>query len=307
MPSRVLATLVTVGILACGCASTAGAEGHRGGSGSGRTVPGGSPATPDATPSEAVAAAAAIAGFRTEVDAAAAGFVGDVDRLQSAVDQGSLLAARSDELAAQADFDRFRLLQTGDATTASTLDELATDVGAGQTFGGLHAVERDLWTPGLTPAAATADAATDLSGLVAQAPVAEYLLAREVLDPEAIGTTAVSELGWVDGTAIPGREEQYSHLDGVDIAATVSAAHDAFGDIEPLGHQVAPTLTASVASSFDRLEAEVARLGPPATVVDGDISPATRLGLSQQVDATAAVLARLAALLVPFGTAGPPS
>jgi len=225
MPSRVLATLVTVGILACGCASTAGAEGHRGGPGSGRTVPGGSPATPDATPSEAVAAAAAIAGFRTEVDAAAAGFVGDVDRLQSAVDRGSLLAARSDQLAAQADFDRFRLLQTGDATTASTLDELATDVGAGQTFGGLHAVERDLWTPGLTPAAATADAATDLSGLVAQAPVAEYLLAREVLDPEAIGTTAVSELGWVDGTAIPGREEQYSHLDGVDIAATVSAAH----------------------------------------------------------------------------------
>jgi len=304
MPSRVLATLVTVGILACGCASTAGAEGHRGGSGSGRTVAG---EPPDATPSEAVAAAAAIAGFRTEVDAAAAGFVGDVDRLQSAVDRGSLLAARSDQLAAQADFDRFRLLQTGDATTASTLDELATDVGAGQTFGGLHAVERDLWTPGLTPAAATADAATDLSGLVAQAPVAEYLLAREVLDPEAIGTTAVSELGWVDGTAIPGREEQYSHLDGVDIAATVSAAHDAFGDIEPLGHQVAPTLTASVASSFDRLEAEVARLGPPATVVDGDISPATRLGLSQQVDATAAVLARLAALLVPFGTAGPPS
>jgi iron uptake system EfeUOB component EfeO/EfeM len=256
-----------------------------------------------ATPTENAAASAATTTFRGDLDRDASAFVTDVDLLQTAVDRGSVTQARSYELAGQADYDQFRALESGNGTTAATLDELATDVGADQSFGGLHAVERDLWSPGGT----TVEAASDISGLVAQAPVAEYLLAKEVLSPEAIGTTGVDELGWVVDMSIPGREELYSHLDDVDTTATVAAADEAFVAIKPLGHLVAPAVTAGVGASFARLLTAVHRIGPPGQVVDGDVSAATRLALSQQVDATAAGLAQLAARLTPFGTSGPPS
>ena len=137
---------------------------------------------------------------------------------------------------------------------ASTLDETITDVQPGQTFGGLHAIERDLWVSG--------DALSDASGLEPQAQVAEFVLSRLTLPPDAIGTIGVDELNWVDDVAIPGREELYSHLDAVDISATIAAADQAFDAVEPLAHQVAPSLSAVVAARFAALESEVAGLGP---------------------------------------------
>jgi iron uptake system component EfeO len=246
-----------------------------------------------------MAATAAILAYRRDINAAATAFVSDVGALEVAVDRGDVPHARTNELAAQGEYDQFRMLESGNGPAASTLDGLATEVGPGQTLGGLHAVERDLWSSG--------DAARDITGLVAQAPVAQYLLARESLDPEAIGTTGVDELGWVNDTAVPGDEEQFSHLDAVDIAATVGGARDAFVSIEPLGHLVAPSLTTSLGAQFNRLLGAVRSLGPPASTPDQAISTAARRALAQQVDATAAGLARLSATLVPFGTAGPTS
>jgi iron uptake system component EfeO len=298
-PGAVLAVLAVLlaGALACGCGQSAAAEGHTDRSlRSGPTLPG---PDPPPTRAEGVAAQAAVDTFRADINRAASAFVSDVDRLQASVDGRAVAEARTDELAAQSDYDRFRALESDDQVTAATLDELAGDVGAHQSFGGLHAVERDLWTSG--------DASGDITGLVAQAPVAQYLLAKEVLAPEAIASTGVDELSWVNDTAVPGREELYSRHDAVDIVATVGAAHEAFVSVEPLGHLVAPSLTASVDQLFARLLDTVRSLGDPAQVADQDISTAFRLSLSQQVDATAAPLSQLAAALVPFGTTGPSS
>ncbi len=293
----VILAVVLAGALASGCGQSAAADGHTGGP----FRPRATTTTGAATPSraEAMAAQRAVVSFQADIDGAAAAFVSDVARLRSAVDRGAGPEARTDELAAQADYDRFRLLESDDQVTAATLDELADDVGSHQSFGGLHAVERDLWTSG--------DAAGDITGLVAQAPVAQYLLAKEVLAPEAIATTGVDELGWVNDMAIPGREELYSRHDAVDIVATIGAAHEAFVSIETLGHLVAPGLTTSVDRLFARLLETVNSLGNPVSVPDQDISAATRLTLSQQVDATAAPLSQLAAALVVFGTTGPSS
>jgi hypothetical protein len=49
---------------------------------------------------------------------------------------------------------------------------------------------------------------------------------------------------------------------------------------------------------------DVAALGDPTTVVDGQRPPAALLRLSQQLDATAAGLAQWGGALAPFGTAG---
>ena len=146
------------------------------------------------------------------------------------------------------------------------------------------------------------DSLSDASGLEPQAQVAEFILSRLTLPPEAIGTTGVDELNWVNDVAIPGREEWYSHLDAVDISATIAAADQAFDAVEPLAHQVAPSLTVVVAGRFATLENDVAELGPVTDLPDSALSSTTRLSLSQQVDATADGLAQLSATLVPYGT-----
>ena len=245
------------------------------------------------------AAQAATRAFGAQVDTATAAFVGAVAALQADVASGSTAAARSDELAAQSDYDAFRALESANAVNGSTLDELSTDVGASESFGGLHAVERDLWTSG--PLAA------DVSALAGQAPVAQFLLGRERLGPEAIGQVAVDQLNWVVDTALPVSQEQYAHLGLVDVAATEQAAHRSYSDIAPLAGLVDPSLTATVTGQFDALDAAIAAIGDPATVPDTSITPAVRLALSRQLDATATTLARLVAALAPYGTRGAPS
>jgi iron uptake system component EfeO len=265
------------------------------------------------TAADRIAALRATATFRDELGNASSTFVTDVTRLQEDLQAGNVPAARTDELAAQAQFDQFRQPADNDPINASTLDELASEVGSGQSFGGLHAVERDLWEPASTGSGAggieapdtnVAQAIDDVSGLAAQAPVAEYLLSKDSAAPEAIGVTGVDDLDWLDEVAVPEREELYSRLDAVDIAATTTAAHDAFVAIEPLAAVVAPALTATVGRRFDLLVAEVSALGMPTEVVDASLPPAGLLSISQQVDATAAGLAQLSGALAPFGTGG---
>jgi iron uptake system EfeUOB component EfeO/EfeM len=278
-----------LGILATSCGVSAGASHPKA-----QTGPPGS----DVAALSPSALAQARKAFHDQIVTDAAAFASDVDSLQSRVGGGDLAGARQAELAAQAAYDHFRLLEQDNSVNASTLDELASEVRPGQSFAGLHAVERDLWT-------SSGDASADASALAGQAPVAEYLLSRDELDPEAIGTTAVAELGWAADWAIPGREELYSHDDTVDIAATVSAADAAFASLAPLGTTVAPALTASVRSDFHTLSSEVATLGPPTQVVDSAIGTGEQRTLTQTVDATAATLSELAAKLVPYGTRQP--
>ncbi len=258
---------------------------------------------------ERVAASVAVATFRHQVGDASSALVAAVTRLQGDLQTGDIASARVDELSAQAAFDQVREVAGGNPVNASTLDEVASEVGPRQSFGGLHAVERDLWTPSTSgqPAddtAAAAAAAADVSGLVAQAPVAEYLLSKESLPPEQIGVTAVNDLDWVSGVALPEREELYSHLDTVDVVAGIAAADAAFDAIMPLAAMVDPVVTGTVTREFAQLQDRVVGLGPPDQVQDASLPPADILALSQLTDATGAALARLAATLVPFGTGG---
>ena len=297
----VLAAAVAVSVLAGGC-------GH-GNAGSRRSPPA-SPRTAT-TVDERNAAVTATAAFRAVVGAASSSLVADVGRLQADLETGDTAAARRDELTAQGHYDRIRLLVAGNAVNASALDQRVVDVPVGQAPGGLHAVERDLWSAdgaiSQTRSHPLGQALADAGGLTAQAPVAEFLLSRASLDPQAIGTLGVDELGWVNDMALPGREELYSHLDAVDVVATVDAAGQAFAAIQPLGTLVNPSLTGLVAGRFATLATEVSALGPAEQMPDAAIDPATRLTLSRQVDATAAGLSQLAGGLVPFGTSGGPS
>jgi len=246
-----------------------------------------------------VAAEAATRAYAAQVQGGAAAFVASVGALQADIARGDTATARSDELAAQSDYDGFRDLERGNSVNADSLDELDTDVPAGQTFGGLHAVERDLWTSG--------PAAGDAASLGAQAPVAQFLLSHLRLGPEAIGVVAVDQLDWAVDQALPSSQEHTSHLGLVDVAATVGAARQAFATVAPLARLVAPGLTATVTSDFATLDAAVAALGPPTTTLDTAVPADLRLAAARQLDATATALARLTATLAPYGTQGAPS
>jgi iron uptake system component EfeO len=309
----VVAAVVLVAVVACSCGPSVVAQ--RGAS-HGRAAAEVAPAP--LTAAENAAASAATAAFRNELGNESAQFVADVGRLQADLQAGDTAGAQTDELAAQSEFDQFREVAAGsNPINASTIDELAADVGPGQSFGGLHAVERDLWDPSApafpaptnggdagTGGDALSQAGGDANGLAAQAPVAEYLLSKDALGPEAIGTTGVDDLNWVEATAIPEREERYSHLDAVDIAAGIGAARATFTTLLPLAEMVAPTLAATVDRGFTTMVTGVATLGPPDATPDASLAPAALLSLSQQADATAAEYARLSAALAPFGTEG---
>ena len=113
-----------------------------------------------------------------------------------------------------------------------------------------------------------AAAATPARALEALAPTVELLLFKVQLAPSGIVTNAVDQLNWVGTAGIAATSEPFSHLDGVDVAATVAAAHQAFRAVEPLGRLVAPAKTAEVAADFAALDRSVARLGGPSPVPD---------------------------------------
>jgi iron uptake system component EfeO len=298
----VLATLVVVAALAGACA-TAAAPAAPGNSrpvvSADRADPAyGSATDPGPTPTARAAAATGRA-FAADVQASTASFASAVAALQADVAAGNLAVARTDELAAQSAYDGFRDLQSANPISASSLDELAGDVVPGESFGGLHAVERDLWATGPLPG--------DVAALAAQAPAVPLLLGREHLGPEAIDSVAADQLTWVVDEALPVDQEQYSHLGLVDVDATEQAAATSFAAVEPLAALVDPTRTAEVRTQFAALAAQVAALGPAGSVPESSVTPAARLALSRQLDATASTLAGLDAALAPYGTEGPSS
>jgi hypothetical protein len=171
--------LMAVGALlsACGSTSAPSADSiHR----SGRTVTTGHPPGPNQlaarTPTTAAAAAEATEAYRADVDDDADSLVSAVARLQGDLVSGDTAAARSDELVAQSAYDGFRLLESDNAVISSALDERQSGVLPGQTFAGLHALERDLWLPTQAGAPRTSgDPSASLAlvdGLAAQSAVA---------------------------------------------------------------------------------------------------------------------------------------
>jgi len=237
--------------------------------------------------------------YTLQVGDATLGLVTAVTALTADTAAGRTAAARADELTAQADYDAVRVLQPTNSTTAATVDELVGATVPGESFGGLHAVERDLWGSG--PLAA------DVASLAGQTPVVRFLLSRLRPGPEAIASVVVDELDWVVDIALPVDQEQYSGLGLVDVAATEQAAARAYGAIATLAGSVDPGLAATVSARFAALDADVAALGPPTVVPEAAVGPAERLALSRQLDATASTLARLGAVLAPYGTGGLPS
>ncbi len=209
---------------------------------------------------------------------------------------GRRVDAEHDELAAQGDFDAIRADLAPDSAIAVELDGEPWAIGAAP-LGGLHAVERDLWA--LDEPAAAGRAAT---ALVNSSIIAAYELSRAVLSPAEIVAEAQGQLSFVVDVAIPGREEQSSHLDLVDVAAAVRAAKVALDLCAPLGRIVAPATTATATRRLGLLVTAVDALGSPADRADASVPLARWQALAVDADAVNAVLGQLQGEVEGFGT-----
>lgn len=216
--------------------------------------------------------------------------------VSNAARAGRRVAAEHDELAAQGTFDAIRADLAPDSAIAVELDGEPWAIGAAP-LGGLHAVERDLWARD-EPTAAGRVAA----GLVNPSIVAAYGLSRAVLSPAQIVAEAQDQLTFVVDVAIPGREEQSSHLDLVDVAAAVTTAKVALDLCAPLGELVAPATTATATRRLELLVRAVDGLGRPADHVDASIPLARWQALAVDADAVNAVLGQLQGEVEGFGT-----
>ncbi len=229
--------------------------------------------------------------------AAAAGrLVDDVGAIDAAVRRGDYAAAETAELASQADFDELRFVDAASPQNAAAIDALPGQQLPGATFGGLHAVEQALWLGG--------DPAAPLPSLEAQAAVARDVLPRQRLAPAVIATVAVRELDWLVDQALAGREELFSHLDGVDVAASAASAGAAFDAVRPLACRLDAPRCATAGRELSTLAASVSALGPPDQVGTATLAAVER-PIAGEADRAAETLASLVPRLAPFGTSGP--
>jgi iron uptake system EfeUOB component EfeO/EfeM len=240
------------------------------------------------------ASLAATEGYRGFIVKSAQMFVSDSASLQSALSAHNLVAAKVSELAAQVEFDNIRPQVTWGTQAALALDGRADQFPPGAAFMGLHRIEEGLWC-GSVPSGV-------VNALVADGPAIQFSLARTILTPQLVLKADVYELGWVDGAAVPGQEEMYSHLDTVDVEAGVHAARTGFELVEPLGDLLATAQTHTVAARFESLIDAMAALGPAGAEPDSAVPGIAWRLVGQQVDATASALAVLASQLRSDGT-----
>jgi iron uptake system component EfeO len=180
--------------------------------------------------------------------------------LQTAVDSGDVAAAqRAYALArpfyekVESDVDGFLLPGTAPTDNAGNLDYLidmrASNLDPAVGWHGFHAIERDLWTTGITDDT-RAQAAELVSNVGKLAQLAKGLKYK----PEDLANGAADLLDEVQSGKITGEEEAYSHLDITDFAANVEGAQQAFAYLQPGLKKIDSGLTAQVAAQFGKVE-----------------------------------------------------
>jgi iron uptake system component EfeO len=182
-----------------------------------------------------------------------------VGNLQTAVDAGDLRAAQKAYALArpfyekvESDVDGFLLPGADPTSNAGNLDYLVdmreSNLDPEVGWHGFHAIERDLWTTGITDQTKqyAAELVTNVGKLADLAKDLTY-------KPEDLANGAAGLLDEVQANKITGEEELYSHTDISDFAANVEGAQQAFASLQPGLKKIDAGLTAQVSAQFDKV------------------------------------------------------
>jgi hypothetical protein len=256
-------------------------------------------ATSHPTSAEQSTTLAATEGYRRLVLVSAERLDTDVLAVAHDAARSRCATARRDELAAQGAYDVLRPVIAADSATAGELDGERWSVGAAR-FGGLHAIERALWTKKGCAAAGRLAA-----GLAPETLAVGFAFYRVILTPDHVLANAQAELAWAIDVPLTGREEQYSHHDVLDVLSAVAAARAAFDLVAPLGRLAAPGVTRLAAARFAALDQELSVLRAGAATTDGAFPSRSRRALASRLDGALAPLGVLSGLVAGFGSGRP--
>ena len=286
-----LTLLAVLAALLAGCTAPYSSQGRAG-------YPTANYAAAPAHPTAAEQAATLLAtqGYRRILNTASQALTAHLAAVARDAGAQDLAHAKLDELAAQASYDVLRGDIAADSATAMQLDGESWGTSTG-VANGLHAIEQALWTsPNLVAARRLA------VGLETQSLLAGFIFFRAIITPAQMLSQAQSQLSWAVDTAVTGREELFSHLDLVDVAATAAATQHTFELVVPLGRIVAPGETALTAARFAALTREIRSLGASTSRPDASIGTATWRTIAAALDAVDAPLGSLSGDVTGFGT-----
>ncbi len=258
--------------------------------------------TGQATPAAAAAAASdgaaelqsATVGYAAYVEGQAEVLLDRTRTFVAAVKGGDVAEAKRLFPLARQPWERIEPVAESFGDLDPRVDARVNDVADGEEWTGFHRIEQALWqrntTKGMARYADTLLA--DVEELVAKVEGLEY-------QPAQLANGATELLGEVSKSKITGEEDRYSHTDLYDFEANVDGAHEAFELLEPALSLRDPKLLKEIDARFDAVRdgLDKHRKG------DGFVSytaltKAQVRALSQQIDALAEPLSRVAATVV---------
>ncbi|MGN6325175.1 iron uptake system protein EfeO [Pseudolysinimonas sp.] len=244
-------------------------------------------------------------GYRDYVAGVLADMTTAVGSLQTAVDAGDVAGAqRAYALArpfyekVESDVDGFLLPGADPTSNAGNLDYLvdmrASNLDPAVGWSGFHAIERDLWTTGITDQTKkyAADLVTNVAQLAKLAKGIDY-------KPEDLANGAAGLLEEVQSGKITGEEELYSHTDISDFAANVEGAQQAFAYLQPGLAKIDAGLTKQVSAQFDKVNAALDAYRDPSVpggyrIYTDEVRAADAANLSRIVQSLQTPLSKIA-------------
>lgn len=241
-------------------------------------------------------AAAAVARYRSYVEAQTVLLVDRTRAFVAALRAGQLTVAKQRYAIARVPYERIEPVAESFGGLDPAIDARAGDVPVAS-WTGFHPLEQTLWVHKTT--AGTGPLATrllkDVTTLQRRARTIEF-------EPAQIANGAVELLGEVSKSKITGEEERYSHLDLVDFQANVDGARAAFAAVRPILASRQPELAQRIDQRFADVDAALRpyRRGGGFVSYDQLDQQDTRL-LSRAIDALAEPLSRVAAIVIAAG------
>jgi iron uptake system component EfeO len=241
-----------------------------------------------ATAKLSAAGKAAVARYRTFLEAQTAELVTATKAFTDAVDRGDLEQAKALYAPARVAYERIEPVAETFGDLDPEIDAREGDVPA-KDWGGYHYLEKQLWVDGTTDGLESYTKALneDIARL-------QNLVEDVDLQPGAIANGAVELLNEVSASKVTGEEERYSHTDLVDFEANVQGARAAFDAVVPILVKKDPTLAADIEGKFTAVDAALAPYRTGTTFVAYTaLTREDTKALAQVVDALAEPLSQV--------------
>ncbi|MFF3754103.1 iron uptake system protein EfeO [Streptomyces sp. NPDC002018] len=241
---------------------------------------------------------AAVAGYRTYVQAQADETLPKVKAFTDAVRAGDLEVAKKAYAPSRIGWERTEPVAESFGDIDPKVDVRADGLEPGQEWTGWHRLEKALWEDGKLGPETTALADTldkDLADW-------QKRVGRAEITPTSMANGAKELLDEVAAGKVTGEEERYSHTDLVDFKANVEGAQQSYELLKPVASKNDPALVTELDKRFAALNTllDTYRDAPDSYEFTSyeKVGKAQRKELSDGVNALAEPLSKLAAAVV---------